>query len=472
MRGGKEGTGARGGAGELGRNLSWADRAAGATVVALLAVIAGYVWGATPANGSMAAGASVLGGIALAAALLGGLAGFLFGIPRLLTRDGQLASLATRRPADGAGPAATPPNKVPVAGFAPLQGNSNLEEISDWVTKILVGLGLVHAGQVADTAKGAAAYVAEKALSGFPGAELVVLPVGLAAFLLGFLFLYLQARTRITLTLFMTEGIQRAGLPAETVAAANDAGIAADARAVGAAAGARIGTPLGPAASVAADAVVRGYGFDELVSADEFAAWGAAQARARNHEAAETALRRANALAPDDVRILRRLAEVRMLRGDLRGASETLAEARAKAPDDPRVRRQELLLSLYLPPPDGFARARALADSLATDARTDRDPMVHLWRACAYGQAHRWFSERGSGADEMRAARDAALSSVRSVVELVPDPASPVRGLLGTLLDPGIPGDPTADNDLRDFVQDPEFQSAIRASVPEGWRSG
>ncbi len=465
MQGGKERTVTHDGARELGSNLSWTDRAAGATVVALIVVIAGYVWGGTPASGSMAAGASVLGGIALAGALLGGLAGFLFGIPRLLTGDGQLASLATRRPTDGASPAATPPNASPVGGFRPLQGNSNLEEISDWVTKILVGLGLVHAGQVADTAKGAAAYVAEKALSGYPGAELVVLPVGLAAFLLGFLFLYLQARTRITLTLFMTEGIQRAGLPAETVAAANDAGIAAEARAVGFAAGARIGTPLGAAAPVAADAVVLGYGFGDLVSADEFAAWGAAQARARNHEAAETALRRANALAPDDVRILRRLAEVRMLRGDLRGASETLAEARAKAPDDLRVRRQELLLSLYLPAPDGFTRARVLADALATDSRTDQDVMVHLWRACAYGQMHRWFSEQGSGADEMRAARDVALSSVRRVVMLAPDPATPIRGLLGTLLDPDIPGDP-ADNDLRDFVQDPEFQSAIRRVHP------
>ncbi|MET3413800.1 tetratricopeptide repeat protein [Methylobacterium sp. 1030] len=449
-------------AGDLERSLSRVDRAASVMALALVGVIAGYVVEATPANGSPLAGASVLFGIGLAGALLGGLAGFLFGIPRLLTRDGQLASLARREPAEVTGPAVVSPSSPPAAGFRPLQGNSNLEEISDWVTKILVGLGLVHAGQVTDTAKGAATYVAKKGLAGYPGAELVVLPVGLSAFLPGFLFFYLQARTRITLTLFMTEGIQRAGLPAETVAAANEASIFTEARAIDAAARARIGTPLGAAVSVEADAVMRRYGFDDLVSAEEFAAWGAAQARARNLEAAETALRRANALAPDDVRILRRLAEVRMLRGDLRGALETLAEARIKAPDDPRIQRQELLLSLYPPPPDGFTRARALADALATDPRTDQDPMVHLWRACAYGQAHHWLSERSPDTDEMRTARDIALLSVPRVVELAPDPEGPVRTLLRNLLDPDGPGASPAENDLHDFVPDPEFQAAIR----------
>lgn len=464
MRFGAERPRARDAAGELERNLSRIDRAAAVTALVLVGVIAGYVGGATPANGSLLVGAGVLGGIGLAGALLGGVAGFLFGIPRLLTMDGQLASLARRQPPDVEGPTAVPGSPVPAAAFRPLQGNSNLEEISDWVTKILVGLGLVHAGQVADTARGTAAYVAEKGLAGYPGAELVVLPVGLAAFLLGFLFLYLQARTRITLTLFMTEGIQSAGLPAETVAAANEAGIAVEARAIGAAAGARIGTPLGAAASVEADAVMRRYGFDDLVSAEEFAAWGAAQARARNFEAAETALRRANALAPNDVRILRRLAEVRMLRGDLRGASETLAEARIKAPDDLRIQRQELLLSLYLPPPDGFTCARSLADALATDPRTDGDPLVHLWRACAYGQSHHWLSEHDADPDGMRAAREAALASVQRVVELDRDPTGPVRSLLGTLLDPSAPGASAAENDLHDFVQDPGFQTVVRGS--------
>src|SRR4051812_27802494 len=57
--------------------------------------------------------------ISLAAALVGALAGFVFGIPK---------TVATGTPA------------ATSAGTAsPYQGNTNLEEISDWLTKILVG---------------------------------------------------------------------------------------------------------------------------------------------------------------------------------------------------------------------------------------------------------------------------------------------------------------------------------------------
>jgi hypothetical protein len=64
------------------------------------------------------------GFIAAAAALIvGGLVGFLFALPRTLEQPGSKALLAT---------------------------NTNLDQISDWLTKILVGLGLVQLGKVAN----------------------------------------------------------------------------------------------------------------------------------------------------------------------------------------------------------------------------------------------------------------------------------------------------------------------------------
>ncbi len=66
---------------------------------------------------------------AAAAFAAGALLGFLFGIPRFLAQQGTA-------PAPGAtnGPTYTP--------------NTNLEQISDWLTKILVGVGLVQLGQI------------------------------------------------------------------------------------------------------------------------------------------------------------------------------------------------------------------------------------------------------------------------------------------------------------------------------------
>lgn len=68
----------------------------------------------------------------LAALMCGLLLGFLFGIPRV--QQGSQSSVENE---DDAG-----------AGSYRLHVNTNLEEISDWLTKIIVGLGLVQIGSI------------------------------------------------------------------------------------------------------------------------------------------------------------------------------------------------------------------------------------------------------------------------------------------------------------------------------------
>lgn len=55
---------------------------------------------------------------------VGGIVGFLFGIPR------------------------TVQGSVPSTTVTQYQGNTNLEQISDWLTKIIVGIGLVQIGHI------------------------------------------------------------------------------------------------------------------------------------------------------------------------------------------------------------------------------------------------------------------------------------------------------------------------------------
>src|SRR4051794_25815765 len=62
--------------------------------------------------------------VAAAAAAIGGLLGFLFGIPKTLQSDAPSTDGSTR-----------------------YLGNTNLEQISDWLTKIIVGLSLVQLGR-------------------------------------------------------------------------------------------------------------------------------------------------------------------------------------------------------------------------------------------------------------------------------------------------------------------------------------
>lgn len=71
--------------------------------------------------------------------LVGGLVGFLFGIPRSLQQqDGSgVEPEAAESPAGGEDGSGT--------GYRP---NTNLEQISDWLSKILVGVGLTQVGEI------------------------------------------------------------------------------------------------------------------------------------------------------------------------------------------------------------------------------------------------------------------------------------------------------------------------------------
>lgn len=84
---------------------------------------------------------------AIASVAAGASIGFLFGIPRVSLLNSLAKDTATRplsaEPA--ASPqVATPPSTNKGIFEAALRPNTNLEEVSDWLTKIIVGLGLVH----------------------------------------------------------------------------------------------------------------------------------------------------------------------------------------------------------------------------------------------------------------------------------------------------------------------------------------
>ena len=75
----------------------------------------------------------------LAAASVGALIGFLFGIPRTLD---PASRVAVANAAAQNGPA--------VSSQAALAANTNLERVSDWLTTLLIGATLVQAGKVVD----------------------------------------------------------------------------------------------------------------------------------------------------------------------------------------------------------------------------------------------------------------------------------------------------------------------------------
>ena len=108
--------------------------------------------------------------IGSAAFFVGGLVGFLFGIPRAVQ------------------------GSTPSAGVTDYQANTNLEQVSDWLTKIIVGLGLVQIGHIVPALTKFAESI-KAPLGGLASSGAFGLGLAISYTLLGFFWLYLWSRS-------------------------------------------------------------------------------------------------------------------------------------------------------------------------------------------------------------------------------------------------------------------------------------
>ncbi len=118
--------------------------------------------------------------LALAAALVGGLIGLTFGIPK---------TVKVEAPPGGAAAVADGTKKR----HNDYSSNSNFEEISDWLTKILVGAGLVQIGAIPGAIDGFASRIGESGVLG-PAGMIVGPSIVIAYSIAGFGLAYLWAR--------------------------------------------------------------------------------------------------------------------------------------------------------------------------------------------------------------------------------------------------------------------------------------
>jgi hypothetical protein len=165
-------------------------------------------------------GAGVL--IACGALLSGALLGFLFGIPRAPTGPEPLFARVAPQQAATTVPAA-PQGDRPLSRPA-LQVNTNLEQISDWLTKIIVGLGLIHLSQIDDGLRYLAAYFAT-AFGPIEGREAFTLSLLVSFSVSGFLLGYLLTRLFLTMAFTRVErGLTQMEAAAEVNRLVQDAG--------------------------------------------------------------------------------------------------------------------------------------------------------------------------------------------------------------------------------------------------------
>src|SRR5712691_3497516 len=152
-------------------------------VVVATVGLAGALLHSVATSVNLPTAAAVFGGAILIAGsfvLVGGLIGFLFAIPR-------------SRQEQGVQPAGIPENDRARQRLSDYAANTNLEQISDWLTKILVGISLIQFGQMSDRF-GWAATTLSPMVGSSPTARPVALALMTYFMVWGFFFAYLSTR--------------------------------------------------------------------------------------------------------------------------------------------------------------------------------------------------------------------------------------------------------------------------------------
>jgi CheY-like chemotaxis protein len=127
---------------------------------------------------------------ALAWLAIGDIIGFLFGIPRVLQQP-DVKPPATPPAAGTAAPPATPPTDQDFSYRQEV--NTNLEQISDWLTKIIVGIGLIELRRLPELLSRVSGFMAA-GLGATPQAQVLAAGIIIYFSILGFLSGYLLTR--------------------------------------------------------------------------------------------------------------------------------------------------------------------------------------------------------------------------------------------------------------------------------------
>ncbi|MDQ3181224.1 MAG: hypothetical protein M3Q33_11960 [Acidobacteriota bacterium] len=154
------------------------------TGIILLGLLGTLVYALQSSNVAQFVSFAIIGLMVAGASLLAGaLLGFLFGIPRTLQQDNpvELNSANTDTLSE---------NRAQRVNY---RANTNLEQISDWLTKILVGVGLTQITVIPEKLQQVAGAVAT-GLGNSAGSRVFAIAVILFFLICGFLFGYLWTR--------------------------------------------------------------------------------------------------------------------------------------------------------------------------------------------------------------------------------------------------------------------------------------
>jgi len=416
---------------------------------------------------------------ALGCLVVGSFLGFIFGVPHVVQSAGSQAAAGDLRRASIA-----------------YRANTALEQVTDWLTKIVVGVGLVELQKIPHYLK-----VASEQMSAGYGNQPASVAFGVALIIyfsfVGFLGSYLMTRLYLQDALLRSDNrtlgsaSEKANLTSEETIALREGVIGFSERE----------RSLTGAAAAAAAKMIRELGMADLESARDFALWGKAQLDAKQPDLAVAAYQKARSLAPADISIALEYATALYLRERSRrkGLSDTGSLPDNNIPQDEIDKREAAakdvrsalrdaydglypgvssdlrrnifknLTYVYLFPDcrkEDFEEAIRYGEEYVLNPRHIPSGGIAFNLACAYGQKYTWLDEQPKGTEEeerrrtfdKRAARDKALTYLKQALAL--DPTWAVR--FKKLIIRDFPGkEQSDDDDLVAFENDPEFRFAL-----------
>lgn len=438
-----------------------------------------------PADAASLSGSLTAAFIALAicgaAAAVGSALGFLFGLPRTIT-GGDV------RKADPAGqePSAGGVARTPTAATSPLATNTNLEQISDWLTKIIVGVGLTKLNGIVGYLESFG--VSADGYFGF-GGKAFAIAAGLYFLIVGFFIGYILTRTKLTWIFVGSDreadvivsdynqqlaeaAIKSAGEPVDPKSAplvsdpkgpgpsSGGGGTPSDGGGPGAPSGPVPGA--GPASStpadvVSADQAMLSAPIVKFNSVEELAGRAAAEARAGNLQSAAVLYEQVARDAPSG-RHLVDYAGVLGLLGKEAAAADVIATIRTVAPEQTEEASAKMLLGLLRSGlyDGGYERSISAGEELLTRPAQARDPWVLLWLACAYGQRHQAMQKADIADPRLPATAARVVEHLRQSISI--DPA--MKPVIASLYDKSK--ETSGDDDLQSLFPNGELDDLLK----------
>jgi tetratricopeptide (TPR) repeat protein len=396
--------------------------------------------------------------ISLAALALGAVIGFLFGLPRSLTSSEFRAAQrqeAAKEDAEAGKPA------EPARGSPGSEVNTNLEKISDWLTTIIVGVGLT---KLQDIPVGVENFGDRVGLYFGYGGKVFGIADGLFFLIGGFFLAYVGTRVKLSLIFVWSQRTNRDAALEEEAAAVQTSGAAPPIAGQG-----ELDEQL-----KRADEVLLSKSLADLKTPEEVLAWANAKARSGDFQSAVAGYRDALGRVPVTERLQTDYAQILAAAGDTAGANNIVAslatttgitpdaenEVRQKVAAAAQVGRAASLrarLQQGLYKPRGFEDSIKAGEELLTLPDAAQDAWAHLWLAAAYGQKHASLRTGSAAADtaEQSKQRKRAVEEVRKALEIDPG----VKPILQGLYDPQYRiGN---DDDLDSLRPDPDLDALL-----------